>query len=364
LFGLFPAPLLRAQFNRKGKGRWHLQSIRPIPASELTESHRSVVVDAAAEMFSRRQWTGPRPRSSRYDMAILIDPDEGHPPSTDVTLNKLMRVAAKREMACYLITREEIAQLVEYDALFIRTTTAVNHYTYRFARRAEAEGLAVIDDSTSIARCTNKVYLAERMTLGKVRIPRTVIVHRDNMDTVVHELGLPVVLKQPDSSFSVGVTKAHDEDEYHRMVRELLGRSEMIVAQEFLPTDYDWRVGVLDGEPLYACKYFMAPRHWQILNHAGGRTTEGEAETFEVKDAPRNVIRTAVKAARMIGDGLYGVDLKQVGRHVYVIEVNDNPNIDTGYEDKVLKDGLYERLVDSFIRRIERIREGAPRRGR
>ena len=49
----------------------------------------------------------------------------------------------------------------EFDALFIRETTSVNHHTYRFASRAAAEGLVVIDDPTSIVRCSNKVYQAE-----------------------------------------------------------------------------------------------------------------------------------------------------------------------------------------------------------
>ena len=50
------------------------------------------------------------------------------------------------------------------------------------------------------------------------------------------------------------------------------------------------------------------------------------------------MLNTALKAANLIGDGLYGVDLKQIGKKVYVIEVNANPNIDAGMEDQILKD--------------------------
>ena len=49
-----------------------------------------------------------------------------------------------------------------------------------------------------------------------------------------------------------------------------------------------------------------------------------------MEHAPSAVVSTALKAANLIGDGLYGVDIKQVGRKCYVIEVNDNPNIDAG----------------------------------
>ena len=70
-------------------------------------------------------------------------------------------------------------------------------------------------------------------------------------------------------------------------------------------------------------------------------------------EAPEEVVKIALKAANLIGDGLYGVDVKQVGNRCYVIEVNDNPNVDAGNEDGVLKDALYREIMGSFVRRIE-----------
>jgi glutathione synthase/RimK-type ligase-like ATP-grasp enzyme len=66
------------------------------------------------------------------------------------------------------------------------------------------------------------------------------------------------------------------------------------------------------------------------------------------------VIETAVKAARCIGDGLYGVDLKETGEGVFVIEVNDNPNLDHGVEDSGEKDELWTRLTQWFLDRLDR----------
>jgi glutathione synthase/RimK-type ligase-like ATP-grasp enzyme len=42
-----------------------------------------------------------------------------------------------------------------------------------------------------------------------------------------------------------------------------------------------------------------------------------------------------------------------VGKYFYVIEVNDNPNIDAGVEDLVLKDELYHRIMRGFLRRLD-----------
>jgi glutathione synthase/RimK-type ligase-like ATP-grasp enzyme len=222
------------------------------------------------------------------------------------------------------------------------------------ARRAAAEGLAVIDDPDSILKCTNKVYLAQLLERYKIGAPKTLLIHRDNADQVISILGLPCILKQPDGTFSQGVVKVDTVRGLDQQIERMLERSEMIVGQEFLPTEFDWRIGVLDGQPLWVCKYHMAKDHWQIVKRSDrGNAHFGEVEAMPVEEAPRDVVETAVRAANLIGDGLYGVDLKQVRNRNYVIEVNDNPNIDAGFEDAVLKEQLYLRIMESFVRRIE-----------
>jgi glutathione synthase/RimK-type ligase-like ATP-grasp enzyme len=47
------------------------------------------------------------------------------------------------------------------------------------------------------------------------------------------------------------------------------------------------------------------------------------------------------------------VDLKQNERGVYVIEINDNPNIDAGIEDEVLGERLYDTIMAEFVRRMD-----------
>ena len=74
------------------------------------------------------------------------------------------------------ITKKDLAKLANYDALFIRETTSISNHTYRFARRAQQEGMPVIDDPLSMIRCTNKVYLNELMTYNKVPVPPTVMI--------------------------------------------------------------------------------------------------------------------------------------------------------------------------------------------
>jgi len=355
LFRLFQAPLLRAEFAMDGK-LWRLLTIGPMPASDIPEPHMPFVVEAATQFFQRNRFPMRRSSTTQYDLAILVNPAELLPPSNRTALRKFAAAGKRSGFAVQFIERADFGRLAEFDALFIRETTQVNHHTYRFARRALANELVVIDDPDSIAKCTNKVYLAELLTRYKITIPKTLIVHRENRFRVGGHIGFPCIVKLPDSSFSQGVHKVETEIELQAALESMLDRSDLVIAQEFMPTEFDWRIGLIDGAPIYACKYFMVKAHWQILKTDAGRTHDGEVEAVPLEAVPPKVLKAAVRAALLVGRGLYGVDLKQVGGMACVIEINDNPSIDAGYEDRILKDELYDRIMRVFLERVKRQR--------
>ena len=351
IFGRFPAPFLRVAFTRNG--HWSLDGLRVIGASDVPDSERAFALQQAKRFFERPP-RSRRPRNTpRFELAILRDEKEAMPPSNEKALRRFMQAAGALGIHAEFIGRDDYGRLAEFDALFIRETTAVNHHTYRFARRAAADGLVVIDDPESIVRCGNKVYLAELLARHRLATPRTVVISRDTAGLVANEIGFPCVIKQPDSSFSRGVVKYETKQDFEAAVPTLFDNSDLLIAQAFVPTEFDWRIGVLDGQPLYACKYFMARKHWQIVKREGSRVEPGNAETLPVDKAPASVVSLAVRAARLIGDGLYGVDLKVLDGKAVVIEINDNPNIDGGIEDAILGDFLYERILRDFADRVE-----------
>ncbi len=353
LFNMFQIPLMRAEFRRSENG-WSLQNISAISGNDIPEEHHQFVIETAQEYFSAKNHRAPKRFVPRYDMAILYNPNEQSKPSNDKAIQKFTRAAKKVGIGVEILDKDDYGRIPHFDALFIRETTQVNHHTYRFSRRASAEGLVVIDDPTSIEKCTNKVFLAELLTRRRIPSPKTLIVHRDNRDEILPKIGLPCILKKPDSSFSQGVYKAEDEFTLHAYVKAMLSESDLIIAQEFLPTPFDWRVGIFDRRAIYVCKYFMASNAWKIMQSDNkGEMDYGNVETLAVENAPPQVVRTALRAANLIGDGLYGVDLKQVGNKVFVIEINDNPSIDSGFEDAVLKDALYDQIMNIFLKRIE-----------
>lgn len=358
LYRTFELPLLRASFARRA-GQWELVGVHPMSLSDVPDEHREFLLDTARAHF-RRAHRASRPRVvPRYDLGILVDPTDDMGPSDERAIRRFVRAGERAGFEVALLTGDDYGRLAEFDALFLRETTAVNHRTYRFAQRADAEGLVVIDDPSSILRCTNKVFLAEALAAQGIPTPTTHVLHRDTIAEHLPALPLPCVLKQPDSAFSAGVVKADDRETLAREVERLLERSSLVIAQEFVPTEFDWRIGVLDRRPLYACRYFMARRHWQIIARAsGGRTTSGRAEAVPLERVPGAVVDAALRAAGVIGDGLYGVDVKAVGDRVCVIEVNDNPSIDAGLEDAVLGDALYDRIMQVFLDRVERRARG------
>ncbi|HEY0438966.1 MAG TPA: RimK family protein [Xanthobacteraceae bacterium] len=353
LFDWFRCPALEVTIS---PGQWlSIERIRPRNINRLANGEGGFFRESLHQ-HTKREWRDPKARSTaKYDLAVLHDPNEKMPPSSVATMKYFARVAEKMSVDVEPITRRQLDELAEYDGLFIRETTSIDNHTYRFARRAWQEGMPVIDDPMSMIRCTNKVFLMELLGSNQVPMPPTVMLADvSDIPRAMDELGLPLVVKIPDGSFSRGVHKVATAEEFRRIAEELFEETDLLLAQKFLPTEFDWRVGVLSGEPLFVCQYKMARGHWQIVKHRpDGSSREGSHRTFDLDQAPREVIDIAVRAAKPIGDGLYGVDIKQTDHGMVVMEVNDNPNIEHGVEDAVGKDEIWMRILRWFIERFE-----------
>ena len=360
VFETFPCPILRLEFERDKV--WQISAIKPASLHTLADPQEDSFAEAL-DKFSKKLWRKPRARRQyRYDIAMLADPNEQMPPSNKRALKLFAEAGRELAIEVETIGKNDYSSLAEYDGLFIRETTALDSHTYRFANKAEKEGMVVIDDPGSILKCTNKIYLHDLLKSRKLPTPKTEIIYRDDgkrLEELPDLLGFPIVLKIPDGSFSRGIVKVETPEQLKIAVDDLFQHTALVLAQEFVFTEFDWRIGVLDGEALYACQYFMSRGHWQIYNHGANATQKsGGFKTLPVRSAPADIVKLALKATAPIGDGLYGVDLKQVGSRNVVIEVNDNPSIDAGVEDGYLGDDLYRRIMSEFLRRMEKKRLG------
>lgn len=330
-------------------------TIEKCSLSPLEDSSKAFVVQQLKEL--RGVWRKKRMHKAyRWDMAILINPEEPTPPSNKGALKRFMKAADKLGIRADLVSSKELLDVNQYDALFVRETTAIDHPTYRLATEGEQNGLVVMDDSSSILRCCNKVFLHDAFQYQGVPTPKTKIVYGADasvLDDLEAQFQYPMILKMPESSFSKGVFKVKTREELAQKLAVLLKESALALVQEYLYTDYDWRIGVLNGRAIYACKYYMAQGHWQIYNHASKRNFSGGFESLPTFEVPRAVLDAALKASKAVGTSLYGVDIKVVEDKPYVIEVNDNPNVDHKVEDAYVGDELYMQIMSEFLRRLE-----------
>lgn len=360
IFKTFPIPLMRVEFERDGD--WRIGAIRVQNIGSLSAEQ------LAASAFALRAADYPLPlpaavRPYRYHVAILHNPDERLPPSNPPALERFEQVGRELGIEVSLIEKKDFNRLSEHDALLIRETTAINHHTYLFSKKAESEGMVVIDDPISILRCTNKVYLADLLHLNDIPTPRTYALQKADLGDLARierEIGYPMVMKIPDGSFSRGVSKVADAVQFHETAQSLLTQSALILVQEYMYTEFDWRIGILNRQPVFASKYFMSKDHWQIAKpDAAGIPEFGAAVAVPLDEVPRDLLAYALAAANLIGDGLYGVDMKMTARGPVVIEVNDNPNIDAGSEDCVMGDELYRIVLRDLVRRLD-LAHGVP----
>jgi glutathione synthase/RimK-type ligase-like ATP-grasp enzyme len=355
LFERYPTPILRLTINfSSGQLGVTLERISLVTLNhEQRHAFDEMLVD-----FTQHHWrTRSAKRQFRWDMAILVDKDEKVPPSDPTAISRFVKAAAKHGINAEVVSYQQLQNIANYDALFIRETTAIDHHTYRLARKAEDAGLVVMDDPTSILRCCNKVFLHDAFNYQKVPSLKTEVIDdcsAGTLDKLEAGFSYPLILKMPEGSFSRGVFKVNSRTELHDKLTELLAVSALVLAQEYLYTEFDWRIGVLNGRAIFASRYLMAQNHWQIYNHnAGKRHFSGGFETLPTFEVPKFVLDAALKAAHVVGNGLYGVDVKEVNKKAYVLEVNDNPSLDYKVEDAYLGNELYMLIMAEFQRRLE-----------
>lgn len=359
VFKTFPVPLLRVRlYEDPDEGGWLVGQIFPVGLSQVGPAELELLrerleKERTLRSASRAPAAGARP----YRIACLWDEDDAFAPSDEATLARFERAAERHGALMEVIGRDDLGELAAYDALLIRTVTGVNHYSFAFAQAAESLDIPVIDDVQSIIRCSNKVFLHELFAKNGIPTPPTAIVSRKTAREEVATLGFPVIVKLPDGTFSHAVKKAEDAAAFDALAQEMFRRSPLLIVQAFTPTPFDWRIGVLEGEILFAARYHMAKDHWQIVGRTKtGRARYGRVEAVPIADVPDAVRTVALEAAALIGHGLYGVDVKEAPAGPAVVEVNDNPNILETDEDAVERDRVYERVVLALLRRI---REGA-----
>ena len=236
-------------------------------------------------------------------------------PREEGALHNFKLAAEKPGNQFSFLFRENISDVSKYDAVFIRATTDPLNTAYVVSKTAWELGMKVIDDPESITICGNKIH--QYALFEKYNVPHipTVFLNKDELhhkkiSDIFDELGKPVVIKAPYTSFSSTWRKPPAKRASAMSLNVSFKKSDVLAIQKFTPTAFDWRVGVLNNDVLYVCKYMIPKGKWKHGAKLRGKPTVvwGRTVSLSKREMPSRLREVAVKACSVVGKGLYGVD--------------------------------------------------------
>lgn len=267
-------------------------------------------------------------------------------------LNAFKSTAESMGHSFDFIFKDSIPNIRNYDSLFIRATTDPGNSAYIASRIAQLAGKKVIDDPHSIRACSNKVILHDLFLKNDIPSPKSILFHGDysdeNLKNIFRTLGFPVVIKTPYTRFSSHVEKAENEGQFIEISKHLLRKAKVLVIQEYIRSDFDWRVGMLNNEVLFLCKYCIPDGGWKIKSKINGKNVWGKTIAVPRDSISPDLKNLSIRLSKYIGDGLYGLDVKETDDGFKVIEINDNPSIYLGSEDSEDKD-IYIKIISALV---------------
>jgi glutathione synthase/RimK-type ligase-like ATP-grasp enzyme len=270
-------------------------------------------------------------------------------------LSMLMRfrdVAESLGHRSYFIFPVELKKISKLDGLLIRSRTDPLNVSYVAARMASIHGIPVIDNPEAIRVCSDKVNMYLHLMRAEVPIPRTELMVRKEIvpadaRNCFERLGAQVVLKEPSTSYSNRVKRVHRVEDFLQTARAYLKMADELVVQEYIESEEDWRIGVLNGRFLFASRYVLPREADQVQAVDSEEIPYYGIEMVREEEVPAGAVDLAILASQAIGSGLFSVDIKERQGKMYVIEVNDNPSLESGEED--FYPDISERIIDELL---------------
>jgi ribosomal protein S6--L-glutamate ligase len=191
-------------------------------------------------------------------------------------------------------------------------------------RQLEALGVPVVNGSSAIARSRDKLAALQELSAAGVRIPRTVLARGggDVKELVAQVGGLPAILKLIQGTQGVGVMIAHSEAEVTSILGTLWDLGQEILLQEFVAEakGRDLRALVVGDRVVGAMRRSAKRGEFRSNLHRGGAGAAVEL--------PRDYAEAAVRAARILGLDVAGVDLLESREGPKVLELNSSPGFE------------------------------------
>lgn len=224
-------------------------------------------------------------------------------------------------------------ELSGYDAVIPRIGASITFYGAAVVRQFEMMGVFCLNSSIAITRSRDKFRSLQLLSRKGIGLPTTGLAHSpDDIDDLLAMVGgTPVIIKLIEGTQGIGVVLAETKKAAESVVQAFLGLRANIMVQEFIEEakGRDVRCFVIGNKVVASMQREARPGDFRSNVHRGGI-----AKNVKITQKEREL---AVKAAKIMGLSVAGVDLLRSKRGPLVLEVNSSPGLE-GIEESTSQD--------------------------
>jgi ribosomal protein S6--L-glutamate ligase len=225
------------------------------------------------------------------------------------------------------------AQVKTLVAVIPRIGASITGYGLAVVNHLDTMGIRVVNGAGSIARSRDKLRCLQLLAQKGIGVPRTVMATQGaSVKQLVEQVGgLPCIIKLLRGTQGVGVMIANTITEASTIAQTFWGLGQDVCLQEFIAESKgkDVRALVVGDEVVGAMRRQAKGEEFRSNIHRGG-----EGKSIEL---PREYIETALKASKVIGLSVCGVDMLEGNNGPQVMELNSSPGFE-GLERATNKD--------------------------
>jgi len=215
-------------------------------------------------------------------------------------------------------------RLPRYRAVIPRIGVSITDYGRSVLRQLERQGVAALNGSEAIGLARDKVRCLGLLSRHRIAVPRTVCTRSlGGIDAALRLVGgCPAIVKLHHGTQGIGTMLAETPESLYALIETLWAMGQEIVLQQYIRESRgrDLRAVVVGGKLIAAMRRQAQPGEFRANLHRGGM---GERVTL-----PRRYRNCAVKAARLVGLDVAGVDLLEARQGPMVAEVNSSPGLE------------------------------------
>ncbi|MGD8266842.1 MAG: 30S ribosomal protein S6--L-glutamate ligase [Desulfobacterales bacterium] len=224
-------------------------------------------------------------------------------------------------------------QLEGFDAIVPRIGASITFYGTAVVRQFEMMGVFCLNESVAISRSRDKLRSMQLLARRGIGLPVTGFAHSTKYTDDLIDLvgGSPLVVKMIEGTQGVGVVLAETKKAAQSVIQAFRSLKANILVQEFIKesSGRDIRCWVI-GDKVVAAMLRQGPEgEFRSNLHRGGH-----AEMVRITPEERS---TAVRAAKIMGLRVAGVDMLRSNHGPVVMEVNSSPGLE-GIEKATGKD--------------------------